>query len=187
MELLVRKQLFAAVALAYSVFLVTCCECLVCTSNFFSSCFCSFNLAILAALSDDSCSKFFLLGGVASPAVGVASGGEGGSWGWGIKIKFRSTRVGSVLSFLIKGRPYRHAHQNNHLITPPPLPHTILFLCMCLLFPKKSPKPQIASLVVSTPNFFSHVVKNTTCKKKLGVETGNEANRWLQVRFRSLK
>ena len=53
---------------------------LCCTSNFFSSCFCSFSLAILAALSDDSCSRLFLLGGGASPAVGVASGGEGGSW-----------------------------------------------------------------------------------------------------------
>ena len=169
MELLVRKQLFAAVALAYSVFLITCCECLVCTSNFFSSCFCSFNLAILAALSDDSCSKFFLLGGVASPAVGVASGGEGGSWGWGIKIKFRSTRVGSVLRFLIKGRPYRHAHQNNHLITPPPpLPHTILFFMHVPIIPKEIPEATDSQPRCLHSQLFFTCCKKYNMQKKVG-------------------
>ena len=35
---------------------------------------------------------------------------------------------------------------------------------------------RLASFPVSTPSFFSHVVKKAaTCEKKLGVETGNEA------------
>ena len=33
----------------------------------------------------------------------------------------------------------------------------------------------IASFPVSTPSFFSHAAFFTTCEKKLGVETGNEA------------